>query len=103
MVKSNYRAFLTKKELSNRIGRLGLLPVSRIGWVISAIFGEIADELVRGNRVKLVGLGRFEVKDMKAHNSINPRTLEKIFVPARRRIKFLASPSMRARLNKKGS
>ncbi|MFW6230781.1 MAG: HU family DNA-binding protein [Nanoarchaeota archaeon] len=43
--------------------------------------------------VQLVGFGTFRVQSQKARTGVNPRTGEKIKIPARKSLKFKASKS----------
>ncbi|MFP4117672.1 MAG: HU family DNA-binding protein [Candidatus Woesearchaeota archaeon] len=43
--------------------------------------------------VQLVGFGTFKMVEQKARSGVNPRTGEKIKIPARKSLKFKASKS----------
>jgi integration host factor subunit beta len=47
--------------------------------------------------------GVFEVKERAARTAQNPKTLKKIQVPAKRRVKFKIGRVMREKLNTKGA
>ena len=55
----------------------------------------ITKSLKRGEQVKLPGLGTFKVRDRKARTAINPRTGEKIDVPATIVPKFTAAKDLK--------
>jgi len=60
---------------------------------------EIATELARNNRLEFRDFGVFEVKERAARTAQNPKTLEKVQVPAKRAVKFKMGRIMRERMN----
>ena len=55
----------------------------------------ITDALTEGDKVQLTGFGTFEVRDKKEKEAINPRTKEKIIVPARKSPAFKAGKALK--------
>lgn len=57
---------------------------------IKAFFEIIAEELKKGEKVQLVGIGTFEVSERSAREGRNPLTNEKIQIPSKvnPRLKF---------------
>ncbi|MFC5355433.1 HU family DNA-binding protein [Azospirillum himalayense] len=55
---------------------------------VDAVFGSIADSLKNGEEVRLVGFGTFAVSERAASEGRNPRTGEKIAIPASKQPKF---------------
>ena len=47
-----------------------------------ALVETITEALKKGEKVQLVGFGTFEVKDVPAKTGINPKTGEKVSIPA---------------------
>ncbi len=88
----------TKKELVNRIAdRTGQTKVV-VKEIIQRFLDEIIDELTLGNRLEFREFGVFEVKERAARLAQNPRTLEKVQVPAKRVVKFKVGRLMRERV-----
>ena len=52
------------------------------------VFGVLAEVLSEGNEVAIPDLGRFKISDRAARIANNPRTKEKINVPAKKVPKF---------------
>jgi DNA-binding protein HU-beta len=50
---------------------------------VDAIFEHMTAALVKGDKVSIVGFGTFLVKKRKARTGINPKTKEKIEIPAK--------------------
>lgn len=95
---SNGTRTTTKKELVNRIAdRTGHTKVV-VKEVLQAFLDEMIQELALGNRLEFREFGVFEVKERKARRAQNPRTLEKVEVPAKRVVKFKVGRTMRQRV-----
>ena len=52
------------------------------------VFGVLAEVLSEGNEVAIPDLGRFKISDRAARMATNPRTGEKVAVPAKKAPKF---------------
>ena len=88
----------TKKELVNRIAeRTGQTKVI-VKDILQSFLDEIIDELALGNRLEFREFGVFEVRERAARRAQNPRTLEKVSVPAKRVVKFKVGRMMRQRV-----
>jgi integration host factor subunit beta len=89
---------ITKKELVNRIAdAMGQSKVI-VKEVVQRFLDSITDELGRGNRLEFREFGVFEVKERAPRRAQNPRTLEKVDVPAKRVVKFKVGRLMRAKV-----
>lgn len=89
---------ITKKELVNRIAEHTKQTKVVVKDVIQRFLDEIIDELSVGNRLEFREFGVFEVKERAARRAQNPRTLEKVYVPAKRVVKFKVGRLMRERV-----
>ena len=88
----------TKKELVNRISdQTGQTKVV-VKQILQTFLDEIIDELSLGNRLEFREFGVFEVRERAARRAQNPRTLEKVSVPAKRVVKFKVGRLMRQRV-----
>lgn len=89
---------ITKKELVNRIAdQTGQTKVV-VKDILQRFLDEIIDELSHGNRLEFREFGVFEVRERAARRAQNPRTLEKVAVPAKRVVKFKVGRLMRERV-----
>jgi len=89
---------VTKKELVSRIAdRTGQTKVVTKD-IIQMFLDEIITELGRGNRLEFREFGVFEIKERAARKAQNPRTLEKVSVPAKRVVKFKVGRLMKERV-----
>jgi DNA-binding protein HU-beta len=57
---------------------------------VNAVLDVITDTLAGGDSVVLTGFGTFKVRHTKARNGVNPRTKERIRIPASKRPAFSA-------------
>jgi DNA-binding protein HU-beta len=64
-----------------------------------AFVGFISDTCHHAGRCAVPGLGSFTVSQRKAREGLNPRTKEKISIPASKNIRFKAGKDMRDSLN----
>jgi integration host factor subunit beta len=88
----------TKKELVSRIAdKTGQTKVV-VKEVLQSFLDEIISELALGNRLEFREFGVFEVRERAARRAQNPRTLEKVAVPAKRVVKFKVGRLMRMRV-----
>jgi integration host factor subunit beta len=91
---------MTKSELIRRLSEENPnLYLSDIEHIVDAIFEEITDALVRGDRVELRGFGAFSTKERAARVGRNPRTGESVDVPPKRMPYFKTGKLLRDRLN----
>ena len=94
---------MTKKELVAAIAegrkKLNPNPEKTIRFIVDKVFDIIAQELVRGERVQILGFGAFEVTGTKGRKGRNPRTGEKIDLPASKRVIFRQGIGLKRGLN----
>ena len=88
-------ATITKKELVNRIAESTDQTKVVVKEILQRFLDEIMRELARGNRLEFREFGVFEVRWRAARTAQNPRTLEKVHVPAKRVVKFKVGRLMR--------
>ena len=67
---------------------------------MDAIFDGIASALDKGDKVAIVGFGTFLVKKRKARMGINPKTKEKISIPAKKVPAFKPGAELKAKVLK---
>lgn len=70
--------------------------------VIQHFLDGITSHLAEGNRLEFREFGVFEVKQRAARRAQNPRTLEKVDVPAKRVVKFKVGRRMRELVEESG-
>jgi len=66
---------------------------------VDSVFDSITKSLTGGTEVRLVGFGTFSVVQRKASQGRNPRTGEKIQIPASIQPKFKAGKALKEAVN----
>lgn len=66
---------------------------------VDSVFDTITDSLKRGDEVRLVNFGTFSVSRRAASEGRNPRTGERIQIPASNQAKFKAGKGLKTSLN----
>ncbi len=67
---------------------------------VDCVFDTITGSLKGGTEVRLVGFGTFSVANRRASEGRNPRTGEKIQIPASKQPKFKAGKGLKDAVNK---
>ena len=89
---------VTKKELIARIAAQTRQTKVVTKDILQRFLDEIISELAKGNRLEFREFGVFEVKERPRRRAQNPRTLEKVDVPAKRVVKFKVGRMMKERV-----
>jgi nucleoid DNA-binding protein len=89
----------TKKELINRVAEETGTRQVLVKCVVHQFFDEIVTELGKGNRLEFRNFGVFETKNTPARMAHNPKTFEKVRVPAKHRVTFKPGRVMKQGVN----
>lgn len=85
---------MLKKELLNVLSeKLGIKKIETEKY-LNTLEELITEELKKGENFTLGKLGTFKVKDRAEKNGVNPKTGEKIVIPARKAVTFKASKNL---------
>ena len=90
---------ITKKELVDRVAERTQCKHATVKAVVQQFLDEITTELAKNNRLEFRDFGVFEVKERAARTAQNPKTLEPVEVPAKRKVKFKMGRVMREGMN----
>lgn len=90
---------MTKAELIAQVAEKSELSKKDAEKAIAAVVSSVTDALVAGDKVQLVGFGTFEVRDRKEKESKNPKTGEKIIVPAKKAPAFKPGKALKDAVN----
>ncbi len=85
---------MTKAELVSKVAGDGGITKVQAEKAVDAMVGAIAEALTGGDKVTLVGFGTFSVGERTAREGRNPRTGEKISIPASKVVKFKPGKSL---------
>ncbi len=92
-------ATVTKRELVERIAESTNQSRVEVKRTIQSFLDQVIEELGKGNRLELRDFGVFEIKLRAERVAQNPRTLERVKVPARRVVKFKVGRLMQRSLD----
>jgi integration host factor subunit beta len=92
-------ATITKKELIDRIAEHTQAKRVAVKRIVQTFLDEITTELCHDNRLEFRDFGVFETRVRAARIAQNPKTLERVEVPAKRTVKFKMGRLMRENLN----
>jgi len=84
---------MNKKELIEKLAEEAkdeIKTKAEAGRIVDKILEIVVNNLKKGEKINIAGFGVFQVKDRKARMGINPKTGEKIQIPAKKAVKFRA-------------
>jgi DNA-binding protein HU-beta len=90
---------VNKNDLVVSVASATELSKADAAKAVDGVFGAITKELSGGGEVRLVGFGTFSVARRQASQGRNPRTGEKIQIPASNQAKFKAGKALKASVN----
>ena len=89
---------MNKTDLVNAIAAAGLNKADS-KLALDAAINAISDALKQGDKVAILGFGTFAVNERPAREGINPSTMQKIQIAAKKVVKFKAGAELAAALN----
>lgn len=91
---------MNKNELIDQVSKATKLTKSEIAKAIDATFDCITKSLKKGQSATFVGFGTFSTAKRKAREGRNPRTGQKIKIPASVQPKFRPGKALKEAVNK---
>lgn len=91
---------MNKTEMIENVAKATGMKKKDIEAVMVAFVDTIEQALVNGEKVQISGLGSFDVKERAERVGRNPKTKEKITIPASKYPAFSASKSLKEAVNK---
>jgi len=92
-------ATVTKKDLIDKIADVTQAKRVIVKRIVQSFLVEITNELAKGNRLEFRDFGVFETRTRAARVAQNPKTLERVEVPAKKTIKFKMGRKMKTKLS----
>ena len=86
---------MTKADLVDSLANESELSKRQVGELVDLLLDEIKSALQQGDKVQLIPVGSFVVRDRKAREGRNPKTGAKIKIAARRVPAFTAGKGLR--------
>jgi len=80
---------VTKRDLARQVAAHATCSHAQAQEAVDALFTDLREQLIEGHRIEIRGFGVLTVKDTQPKPAArNPRTGERVFVPARRKVLF---------------
>ena len=93
------RKTINKTELIAAVAEKAEISKKDAEKAIKAFTDVVADELVKGEKVQLVGFGTFEVSERAEREGRNPKTREPMTIAASKSPKFKAGKALKDMVN----
>ena len=90
---------MNKGDLITSVAKATGLTKRNVKKVLNATFQSMTDFLKNGESVRWLGWGTFATAERKAITGINPRTGEKIQIPAKRVVRFSSGKALKEAVN----
>lgn len=90
---------MNKQELIGAIANKSGLTQKDVKTALDASLAVITETLAKGGEINLVGFGSFSVKTQKARTGRNPKTGEKLTIPAKKVPSFKAGKGLKDAVN----
>lgn len=90
---------MNKQELIDAIAKKINAPKTVTGDCLNALVDIIPTVLKKGDSIRIANFGTWEVKKRSATTGRNPRTGEKIKIPASKQVKFHAGKGLKDAVN----
>jgi len=91
---------VTKKDLIDRIAEATDQKRVDVKRTVQSFLDQVILELGKGNRLEFRDFGVFEIRERKARTAQNPKTLERVEVPAKKVVKFKVGRLMQQSLER---
>jgi DNA-binding protein HU-beta len=91
---------MNKSELVSAIATKADLSKKDAEAALKAFTEVVAEELVKGEKIQLVGFGTFEVSERSARTGRNPQTGKEMKIAASKAPKFKAGKALKDAVNK---
>ena len=89
---------MNKADLVNLVAARTELTKTDVSQVVDAAIETIIDSVVEGKKVSILGFGSFEPRERSARQGLNPKTGQKIKIPAKRVPAFTAGKMFKDRV-----
>jgi len=90
---------VTKADIVERVYEKIGFSKKEASELVEMVFKTLKDRLAKGEKVKISGFGKFEVREKKSRVGRNPQTGEKITITARKVLNFSPSQVLKTMLN----
>jgi len=92
---------LSTSQLVETVAERTGMSKSQAKQAVSAVFDAMSEALAAGDRIQLSGFGSFEIRDRAERQGTNPRTREKVTIPASKAVGFRPASSLKEKVGGK--
>jgi DNA-binding protein HU-beta len=92
---------MTKEELVKSLSKKFDVSNAKAADIIKHVLDEIKTSLTKNKPVAFIGFGSFSIRKRAARNGVNPKTGEKIKIPARKAVHFSVGKALKESINNK--
>lgn len=90
---------MNKTELVASVAEKAGLTKKDAEKAVSALFTSVEEELIKGEKVQIIGFGTFEIKAREERKGRNPQSGEEITIPASKNPVFKAGKGLKDAVN----
>lgn len=91
---------VNKQDIINLLSDRAVISKEEATCYTDVLFNIILEELNKGEEVKIVGFGKFVVKDRASRKVVNPASKDMMTLPAQKAITFRAAKQAKDLINK---
>lgn len=91
---------MTKSQLAEKLAECnGVLTRKESETIVNIVFESIQDALMGGDKVEIRGFGSFTVRERGPREARNPKSGERVSIPAKKTPFFKTGKELRERVN----
>ena len=79
---------MNKRELIEKVAEKNGTSKVEAAKAVNAVIGTMAESLKNGEKISLLELGSFSIRERKARNGYNPNSKQNMTSPAKKVVKF---------------
>ena len=91
---------MTKAELVEEVSKVSELTKKHSEVIVNTVFQAIVDALHNDEKIELRGFGSFRIRQRRARQGRNPKTGEKVHVPAKKIPYFKPGKELKELINR---
>jgi integration host factor subunit beta len=93
---------MTKAELVEEVARVSELTKKHSEIIVNTVFDSIIEALRKDEKIELRGFGSFRIRQRRSRQGRNPKTGDKVDVPAKRIPYFKPGKELKELINNAG-
>jgi DNA-binding protein HU-beta len=90
---------MLKKDLVDFVVEYEQMNPKQVEGIVDILFQEMGRALEKGEEVRISNFGTFKPTERAARSGFNPKTKEKIEIPAKKTVTFKIAKALKEKLN----